>query len=143
MKATIKRNLPDAPKPTKPFLGIDYLEAKKLAALAKHPDLDRQFKPKEKHKWTDEEIKTIKRLYNDGKSAPVIAKAMGLPLVSTRSKVYWMVHNGELPSRAKVLSKEEEAKVMEKYKNGATYAQMADEFGVGVTTIGRIIRRNK
>lgn len=143
MKAKIKRKLPDAPKPTKPFLGIDYLEAKKLAALAKHPDLDRQFQIKPKHKWTEEETETIKRLYNSGMSATNIAKEMGLPEVMTRSRVYWMVGKGELEPRTRILTQEDMKKIVKRHNEGASNQQIAKEIGCGATTVGRVLRRAK
>lgn len=138
MKATIIRNLPDAPPPTKARRVIDPLEKRLYEDAVRCPNIDR-FQPKTTANWTDARTEKMKTMWLDGFVATDIAPHVGGNIKATTNKLHYMVSKGVIPKRNN-LTDEIRKGVKKDHESGMEIADICRKYIVTQNTVKRIIK---
>lgn len=104
MKATVKRPLPDAPKPTKPIRADKYGTEIIIKRFDEFPrwQLEAVKQRSKQEPWTEDEILTVKRLRANGYTVQQIADDLCRTRASVKSEIRRMMDRGIIARKRKV-----------------------------------------
>ena len=129
-KATVRKmNLPDAPKPTKPFHYIDPRDKERQQRLQEHRDLNlvaiKEGKPL--CFWDSARKAKLKRLWEEGESVKTIAREVGCSESICRDRIRYEMKCGRIEKRRKEVTEEQIQSIVSRYKAGMSLNNIAKE----------------
>ena len=129
-KATVRKmNLPDAPKPTKPFHYIDPRDKERQQRLQEHRDLNlvaiKEGKPL--CFWDSARKAKLKRLWEEGESVKTIAREVGCSESICRDHIRYEMKCGRIEKRRKEVTEEQIQSIVSRYKAGMSLNNIAKE----------------
>ena len=135
-----KMNLPDAPKPTKPFHYVDPRDKERQQRLQEHRDLNlvaiKEGKPL--CFWDSARKAKLKRLWEEGYSVKYIAREVGCAESVCRDRIRYEIKCGRVDKRRKEVTEEQIQSIVSRYKAGMSLNNIAKEMLMSryqVTTI--------
>ena len=129
-KATVRKmNLPDAPKPTKPFHYIDPRDKERQQRLQEHRDLNlvaiKEGKPL--CFWDSARKAKLKRLWEEGENVKTIAREVGCSESICRDRIRYEMKCGRIEKRRKEVTEEQIQSIVSRYKAGMSLNNIAKE----------------
>ena len=122
-------NLPDAPKPTKPFHYVDPRDKERQQRLQEHRDLNlvtiRECKPL--CFWDSARKAKLKRLWEEGYSVKYIAREVGCAESVCRDRIRYEMKCGRVEKRRKEVTEEQIQSMINRYKAGMSLNMIAKE----------------
>ena len=122
-------NLPDAPKPTKPFHYVDPRDKERQQRLQEHRDLNlvaiKEGKPL--CFWDSARKAKLKRLWEEGYSVKYIAREVGCSESICRDRIRYEIKCGRLEKRRKEVTEEQIQSIVSRYKAGMSLNNIAKE----------------
>ena len=124
-----KMNLPDAPKPTKPFHYIDPREKERQQRLAEHKSLNLVGITKSTPLcfWDKARQARLRRLWEDGWQVKYIARECGRTESVCRDRIRYEIKCGRLEKRRKEVTEEQIQSIVSRYKAGMSLNNIAKE----------------
>ena len=129
-KASVRKmNLPDAPKPTKPFHYVDPREKERQQRLAEHKSLNLIGITKSSPLcfWDKARQARLRRLWEDGWQVKHIARECGCTESVCRDRIRYEIKCGRLERRRKEVTKEQIQSIISRYKAGESLNNIAKE----------------
>ena len=124
-----KMNLPDAPKPTKPFHYIDPRDKERQQRLQEHRDLNlveiKEGKPL--CFWDTARKAKLKRLWKKGFSVKYIAREVGCAESVCRDRIRYEMKCGRVEKRRKEVTEEQIQSMINRYKAGMSLTMISKE----------------
>ena len=124
-----KMNLPDAPKPTKPFHYVDPRDKERQQRLQEHRDLNlvaiREGKPL--YFWDSARKAKLKRLWEEGYSVKYIAREVGCAESVCRDRIRYEMKCGRVEKRRKEVTEEQIQSMINRYKAGMSLTMISKE----------------
>lgn len=124
-----KMNLPDAPKPTKPFHYVDPRDKERQQRLQEHRDLNlvaiREGKPL--RFWDSARKAKLKRLWEEGYSVKYIAREVGCAESVCRDRIRYEIKCGRVEKRRKEVTEEQIQSMINRYKAGMSLTMISKE----------------
>jgi hypothetical protein len=139
MGARIKRNLPDAPPPTKGRRIYPPWEIRHYESLRIHPDFC-EIPQKSTERWTKSQMETLSDLWKDGLVSNDIAKIMKKPQKATRNKISYMCSKGKIPQRKLKISDEEKEEIRNEFKGGMEVPDICRKHNVAQSLVKRVTK---
>lgn len=138
-----KMNLPDAPKPTKPYGGGDPREKENAQRRLEHREIvPGRWKGQHVPFWDRARVHKLHRLWNEGYGVKAIMREIAAPNVDVvRNRLRYDIKCGKIQPRRKHLTEEEIAKVMRMRKAGMDCVQIAKEMRFSAYGIRKVIKR--
>ena len=137
-----KMNLPDAPKPTKPYKYVDPREKERQQRLAEHKNLSPNLVGIRDGKplcfWDKARKAKLKRLWEEGENVKTIAREVGCSESICRDRIRYEIKCGRLEKRRKEVTDEQIQSIVSRYKAGMSLNNIAKEMLMSryqVTTI--------
>ena len=122
-------NLPDAPKPTKPFHYVDPRDKERQQRLQEHRDLNlvaiKEGKPL--CFWDKARKAKLKRLWEDGENVKTIVREVGCSESICRDRIRYEIKCGRLEKRRKEVTEEQIQSIVSRYKAGMSLNNIAKE----------------
>lgn len=124
-----KMNLPDAPKPTKPFHYVDPREKERQQRLAEHKNLNLIGITKSAPLcfWDKARQSRLRRLWEEGWQVKYIARECGCTESVCRDRIRYEIKCGRLERRRKELTEEQIGSIVSRYKAGESLNNIAKE----------------
>ena len=124
-----KMNLPDAPKPTKPFHYVDPREKERQQRLAEHKNLNLIGITKSAPLcfWDKARQSRLRRLWEEGWQVKYIARECGCTESVCRDRIRYEIKCGRLERRRKELTEEQIGSIVSRYKAGMSLNNIAKE----------------
>ena len=124
-----KMNLPDAPKPTKPFHYVDPREKERQQRLAEHKNLNLIGITKSAPLcfWDKARQSRLRRLWKEGWQVKYIARECGCTESVCRDRIRYEIKCGRLERRRKELTEEQIGSIVSRYKAGESLNNIAKE----------------
>lgn len=129
-KATVRKmNLPDAPKPTKPFHYVDPREKERQQRLAEHKNLNLIGITKSSPLcfWDKARQSRLRRLWEEGWKVSYIARECGCTESVCRDRIRYEIKCGRLERRRKEVTEEQIQSMVSRYKAGMSLNNIAKE----------------
>ena len=122
-------NLPDAPKPTKPFHYVDPREKERQQRLAEHKNLNLIGITKSAPLcfWDKARQSRLRRLWEEGWQVKYIARECGCTESVCRDRIRYEIKCGRLERRRKELTEEQIGSIVSRYKAGESLNNIAKE----------------
>lgn len=124
-----KMNLPDAPKPTKPFHYVDPRDKERQQRLQEHRDLNlvaiKEGKPL--CFWDSARKAKLKRLWEEGYSVKYIAREVGCAESVCRDRIRYEIKCGRVEKRRKKVTEEQIQSMINRYKAGMSLTMISKE----------------
>ena len=124
-----KMNLPDAPKPTKPFHYVDPRDKERQQRLQEHRDLNlvaiKEGKPL--CFWDTARKAKLKRLWEEGFNVKTIAREVGCTESVCRDRIRYEIKCKRLEKRRQELTEEQVQSMISRYKAGMSLNMIAKE----------------
>ena len=133
-------NLPDAPKPTKPYKYVDPREKERQQRLAEHKSLNLVGITKSTPLcfWDKARQARLRRLWEEGWKVSYIARECGCTESVCRDRIRYEIKCGRLEHRRKEVTEEQIQSIVSRYKAGMSLNNIAKEMLMSryqVTTI--------
>jgi transposase-like protein len=93
-----------------------------------------------KRRWTTESDTEIVKRYEAGESAAKIAKSLGADPIFAFSALKRAGIKARAPGRPRIFNEDLATRVVEAYRNGATYADLKRDFGVTSTIVDKSLK---
>ena len=124
-----KMNLPDAPKPTKPYKYVDPREKERQQRLAEHKSLNLIGITKSAPLcfWDKARQSRLRRLWEDGWQVKHIARECGCTESVCRDRIRYEIKCGRLEKRRKEVTEEQIQSIVSRYKAGMSLNNIAKE----------------
>ena len=129
-KASVRKmNLPDAPKPTKPFHYVDPREKERQQRLAEHKNLNLIGITKSSPLcfWDKARQSRLRRLWEEGWQVKHIARECGCTESVCRDRIRYEIKCGRLGRRRKDVTEEQIRSIVSRYKAGESLNNIAKE----------------
>lgn len=122
-------NLPDAPKPTKPYKYVDPREKERQQRLAEHKNLNLIGITKSSPLcfWDKARQARLRRLWEDGWQVKHIARECGCTESVCRDRIRYEIKCGRLERRRKEVTEEQIQSIVSRYKAGESLNNIAKE----------------
>lgn len=135
-----KMNLPDAPKPTKPYKYVDPREKERQQRIAEHKSLNLVGITKSTPLcfWDKARQARLRRLWEEGWKVSHIARECGCTESVCRDRIRYEIKCGRLERRRKEMTEEQIKSIVSRYKAGMSLNNIAKEMLMSryqVTTI--------
>ena len=124
-----KMNLPDAPKPTKPYKYVDPREKERQQRLAEHKSLNLVGITKSTPLcfWDKARQARLRRLWEEGWKVSHIARECGCTESVCRDRIRYEIKCGRLERRRKEVTEEQIRSMVSRYKAGMSLNNIAKE----------------
>ena len=126
-----KMNLPDAPKPTKPYKYVDPREKERQQRLAEHKNLSLNLVGIRDGKplcfWDSARKAKLKRLWEEGYSVKYIAREVGCAESVCRDRIRYEIKCGRVEKRRKEVTEEQIQSMINRYKAGMSLTMISKE----------------
>lgn len=126
-----KMNLPDAPKPTKPYKYVDPREKERQQRLAEHKNLNLNLVGIRDGKplcfWDKARQARLRRLWEDGWQVKHIARECGCTESVCRDRIRYEIKCGRLEKRRQEVTEEQVQSIVSRYKAGMSLNNIAKE----------------
>lgn len=124
-----KMNLPDAPKPTKPYKYVDPREKERQQRLAEHKSLNLVGITKSTPLcfWDKARQARLRRLWEEGWQVKYIARECGCTESVCRDRIRYEIKCGRLEKRRKEVTEEQIQSIVSRYKAGMSLNNIAKE----------------
>jgi len=124
-----KMNLPDAPKPTKPYKYVDPREKERQQRLAEHKSLNLVGITKSTPLcfWDKARQARLRRLWEEGWKVSYIARECGCTESVCRDRIRYEIKCGRLERRRKEVTEEQIQSMVSRYKAGMSLNNIAKE----------------
>ena len=124
-----KMNLPDAPKPTKPYHYVDPREKERQQRLAEHKSLNLIGITKSSPLcfWDKARQARLRRLWEEGWQVKHIARECGCTESVCRDRIRYEIKCGRLERRRKEVTEEQIRSIVSRYKAGESLNNIAKE----------------
>lgn len=124
-----KMNLPDAPKPTKPFHYVDPREKERQQRLAEHKNLNLIGITKSAPLcfWDKARQSRLRRLWEEGWQVKHIARECGCTESVCRDRIRYEIKCGRLERRRKDVTEEQIRSIVSRYNVGESLNNIAKE----------------
>ena len=124
-----KMNLPDAPKPTKPFHYVDPREKERQQRLDEHKSLNLIGITKSSPLcfWDKARQAKLRRLWEEGWQVKHIARECGCTESVCRDRIRYEIKCGRLERRRKEVTEEQIQSIVSRYKAGESLNNIAKE----------------
>ena len=124
-----KMNLPDAPKPTKPYKYVDPREKERQQRLAEHKSLNLVGITKSTPLcfWDKARQSRLRRLWEEGWKVSHIARECGCTEPVCRDRIRYEIKCGRLERRRKEVTEEQIQSMVSRYKAGMSLNNIAKE----------------
>ena len=124
-----KMNLPDAPKPTKPYKYVDPREKERQQRLAEHKSLNLVGITKSTPLcfWDKARQARLRRLWEEGWKVSHIARECGCTESVCRDRIRYEIKCGRLERRRKEVTEEQIQSIVSRYKAGESLNNIAKE----------------
>ena len=124
-----KMNLPDAPKPTKPFHYVDPREKERQQRIAEHKSLNLNGIAKTTPIcfWDKARQARLRRLWEEGWQVKYIARECGCTESVCRDRIRYEIKCGRLERRRKEVTEEQIQSIVSRYKAGESLNNIAKE----------------
>lgn len=124
-----KMNLPDAPKPTKPYKYVDPREKERQQRLAEHKSLNLIGITKSSPLcfWDKARQARLRRLWEEGWKVSHIARECGCTESVCRDRIRYEIKCGRLERRRKEVTEEQIQSMVSRYKAGMSLNNIAKE----------------
>ncbi len=129
-KASVRKmNLPDAPKPTKPFHYVDPREKERQQRLAEHKSLNLIGITKSSPLcfWDKARQAKLRRLWEEGYQVKHIAREVGCTESVCRDRIRYEIRCARLEKRRQELTEEQIQSMISRYKAGMSLNMIAKE----------------
>lgn len=129
-KATVRKmNLPDAPKPTKPYKYVDPREKERQQRLAEHKSLNLNGITKTTPIcfWDKARQARLRRLWEEGWKVGYIARECGCTESVCRDRIRYEIKCGRLERRRKEVTEEQIRSIVSRFKAGESLNNIAKE----------------
>lgn len=129
-KAKVRKiNLPDAPKPTKPYHYVDPREKERQQRLAEHKNLNLIGITKSSPLcfWDKARQARLRRLWEEGWKVGYIARECGCTESVCRDRIRYEIKCGRLERRRKEVTEEQIRSIVSRYKAGESLNNIAKE----------------
>lgn len=122
-------NLPDAPKPTKPYKYVDPREKERQQRLAEHKSLNLVGITKSSPLcfWDKARQARLRRLWEEGWKVSYIARECGCTESVCRDRIRYEIKCGRLERRRKEVTEEQIQSMVSRYKAGMSLNNIAKE----------------
>ena len=122
-------NLPDAPKPTKPYKYVDPREKERQQRLAEHKSLNLIGITKSSPLcfWDKARQSRLRRLWEEGWKVSHIARECGCTESVCRDRIRYEIKCGRLERRRKEVTEEQIQSMVSRYKAGMSLNNIAKE----------------
>ena len=122
-------NLPDAPKPTKPFHYVDPRDKERQQRLQEHRDLNLVAIKEGKSLcfWDSARKAKLKRLWEEGYSVKYIAREVGCAESVCRDRIRYEIKCGRVEKRRKEVTEEQIQSMINRYKAGMSLTMISKE----------------
>lgn len=122
-------NLPDAPKPTKPYKYVDPREKERQQRLAEHKSLNLVGITKSTPLcfWDKARQARLRRLWEEGWQVKYIARECGCTESVCRDRIRYEIKCGRLERRRKEVTEEQIQSMVSRYKAGMSLNNIAKE----------------
>ena len=126
-----KMNLPDAPKPTKPYKYVDPREKERQQRLAEHKNLSPNLVGIRDGKplcfWDKARKAKLKRLWEEGENVKTIAREVGCAESVCRDRIRYEMKCGRVEKRRKEVTEEQIQSMINRYKAGMSLTMISKE----------------
>lgn len=124
-------NLPDAPKPTKPYKYVDPREKERQQRLAEHKNLSPNLVGIRDGKplcfWDKARKAKLKRLWEEGENVKCIARECGCTESVCRDRIRYEIKCGRLEKRRQEVTEEQIQSMINRYKAGMSLNMISKE----------------
>jgi len=124
-----KMNLPDAPKPTKPYKYVDPREKERQQRLAEHKNLNLIGITKSTPLcfWDKARQARLRRLWEEGWKVSYIARECGCTESVCRDRIRYEIKCGRLEKRRQEVTEEQIQSMISRYEAGMSLNMIAKE----------------
>lgn len=136
-------NLPDAPKPTKPYKYVDPREKERQQRLAEHKSLNLVGITKSTPlcSWDKARQARLRRLWEEGWKVSYIARECGCTESVCRDRIRYEIKCGRLERRRKEVTEEQIQSMVSRYKAGMSLNNIAKEMLLSRYQVTSILKK--
>lgn len=141
MKARIKvKNLPDAPKPTKPTKAKDPREIERQQRISEHREMNLRIdQGKPLCFWDRARQSKLRRLWEEGYNVETIAREIGCSKSVCKNRLDFELKQGRIKKRRKQATPEEVDSIVNRRKAGESYSMIAKEMKMSRYAVTKIL----